>query len=135
MTKEKVCIVVLNWNKLELTKSCLKSISEQSYKNYRVIVVDNGSVDGSKDWLHAQNNIDLISNKKNLGFARAINQGFKRAVDNKSKYIISLNNDTELDPNWLRKLVNFMEQNPGIDFAQGSSMQKEDVTVFDSTGI
>jgi len=135
MDKAKVCIVVLNWNKLKLTKACLKSISEQSFKSYTVIVVDNGSVDGSKNWLRAQNDIDMISNKKNLGFARAINQGFKRAIDNKSKYIISLNNDTELAPNWLEKLVNFMEHNPDIDFAQGSSMQKEDVNVFDSTGI
>lgn len=134
MNNPRVCIVILNWNKLELTKSCLESVQKQTYKNYHVIVVDNGSYDDSVSWL-SNNSIETIINSKNLGFAKAINQGFKKAVDLNYPYVVSLNNDAEIDKNWLKILVNYMENNPKVSFAQGASMQKNSPKKFDSSGI
>jgi GT2 family glycosyltransferase len=135
MSKPKVGVVILNWNRLDLTKTCLHSIAKQTYRPDLIIVVDNGSTDGSLEWLHSNKNIYLISNNKNLGFARAINQGFSSALKQKCSYVVSLNNDTELDKNWLGKMVNYMETTPGVGFAQGASLQQGNKNIYDSTGI
>jgi len=134
MNEPDVAIIILNWNGLALTKSCLKSIAEQSYKNYRIIVIDNGSVDGSQAWLEKQEVI-LIKNRKNKGFARGINKGLKEALELNVKYAVALNNDVVLDKNWLKILVKFMEKNKHVGFAQGASMQFKDRKIYDSTGI
>lgn len=135
MSKPLVCLVILNWNRLDLTKRCLSSVRAQTYSQKKIIIVDNGSVDGSAEWLSSQKDIELIRNTRNLGFARAINQGFSAALGTSGKYVIALNNDTEPSRDWIEKLVSFMEARPEIDFAQGASMQMSSPKYFDSTGI
>lgn len=134
MNNPLVGIVVLNWNRLNLTQECLESINKQSYKNNKIIVIDNGSTDGSIDWLSKQH-ITLIENKRNRGFARAINQGIAQAIDERCDYVVSLNNDAQPDKKWLEILVDYMESHPMVGFAQGSSMQADNTDTFDSTGI
>jgi len=129
-----VGIVILNWNRLDLTKNCLASLAEQSYQDYMVIVIDNGSSDGSVEWLEIQD-LKLIKNPKNLGFARAINQGISEALNDGCKYVVSLNNDTKPAKTWLNELVDYMDNHPLVGFAQGASMQADDKDKFDSTGI
>lgn len=134
MRNPSVGVVILNWNRLDLTQKCLASLDRQAYRNYEIIVIDNGSSDGSVEWLEKQN-LKLIRNSKNLGFARAINQGISRAIDDGCKYVVSLNNDAQPDKDWLKKLVGHMDNHPLTGFAQGASMQAEDKKRFDSTGI
>lgn len=135
MDKPTAVIVILNWNGLELTKKCLASVHRQTFTKYRVIVVDNGSSDGSQAWLEAQDHLILIKNSSNQGFAQAINQGFSKALMLGAEYVVSLNNDVELDRKWLEVLVTYMSNNSSVGFAQGASMQFEERKHFDSTGI
>jgi len=134
MRTPSVRIVILNWNRLDLTKKCLASLSKQTYKDFGVIVIDNGSSDGSTAWLAGQD-IFLIPNPKNLGFAKAINQGISKALEDGCKYVVSLNNDAAPAKDWLKILVEYMDAHPKAGFAQGASMQANEMDKFDSTGI
>lgn len=133
--QHKVGVVILNWNGLEITKRCLESLFKQTYKDFETIVIDNGSSDGSVNWLGRNKEINLIINETNQGFAKAINQGINKAIDDGCSYVVGLNNDTELDKEWLFELINFMDSNPDISLAQGATMQLGDKTLFDSSGI
>lgn len=118
-----------------MTKACIQSLRNQTYNNFTLIVVDNGSTDSSLDWLKTQTDVQLIANQKNLGFARAINQGLSRTIELGCTYAVAVNNDTELDKNWLQTLVNFMETHPETGLAQGATKQLANKIRFDSSGI
>lgn len=108
-----VSIVILNWNGRKLLKNCLTSIKENtSYPNYEIIVVDNGSTDGSQTFIkESYPNINLIENKKNLGFSKANNQGIIAAGGD---FIFLLNNDTQVTKNWLTNLIEVAESDSKI---------------------
>jgi len=97
--------VVVNYNGEKFIARCLESMSRQSYRNFEVVVVDNGSNDGS---LKIVNNfadkleMEVIRNPENLGFAKAANQGIRRAD---SEIIALVNNDAFLDEKWLEEIV------------------------------
>ena len=97
--------VVVNYNGEKFIARCLESISRQSYRNFEVVVVDNGSNDGS---LKIVNNfadkleMEVIRNPENLGFAKAANQGIRRAD---SEIIALVNNDAFLDEKWLEEII------------------------------
>jgi GT2 family glycosyltransferase len=100
-----VTIVVLNWNGLADTKICLQSIRNQSYRHFETIIVDNGSVDGSVDYLSGVADIKFVPLKENLGFTGGHIEGFKHA---NGDYIAILNNDLKLHKDWLREVVETM---------------------------
>lgn len=92
-------IVILTYNQLEYTKLCIESIRKFTPQNsYEIIVVDNGSSDGTVDWLKEQKDIKTIFNKENMGFSKGCNQGIDVSV---GENILLLNNDTIVTPNWL----------------------------------
>jgi GT2 family glycosyltransferase/glycosyltransferase involved in cell wall biosynthesis len=107
----RVSVIVLTYNNLALTQACLSSIERDSdYQNLEVIVVDNLSADGSRDWLqawaaeqspagHARR---LILNDRNAGFAAGNNIGLRAASGD---YLVILNNDTQVTPGWVRTLI------------------------------
>lgn len=98
----KTSIVVLTFNKLDYTKQCIESIRKYTNKDsYELIVVDNNSSDGTKEWLSSQKDIIFINNDKNLGFPKGCNQGIEVA---KGDSILLLNNDTVVTTNWLENL-------------------------------
>lgn len=105
MIKGFCSIIVLTCNQLEYTKKCLNSVRIYTDVPYEIIVVDNGSTDGTVDYLERQNDITLVKNDKNLGFAKGCNQGIKIS---KGEFIVLLNNDTIVTKNWLRNMVDFM---------------------------
>lgn len=110
MKQPLVSVVVLNWNGKDHIEECLSTLFKQSYKNFEVIVVDNGSKDGSNKTIKKKfPKAKLIENNKNLGFCKANNQGIKIS---KGKYVVTLNNDTKLDKDWLNELVKVAEENP-----------------------
>lgn len=111
-----VSIIVLNWNGKDYTKQCIESIAKHTArKKYELIVVDNGSNDGSIEILEKMKNKKLVDtvilNSANIGFSGANNQGMKIA---KGEYIFLLNNDTLLEKNWLEKMVAIAESHPKI---------------------
>jgi GT2 family glycosyltransferase len=101
-----VSIVILTYNQLDKTQSCLDSIHRYTTAPYEVIVVDNHSTDGTpqflQKWKRLSKNHKVILNKKNKGFAGGNNQGIKVA---KGEYVVLLNNDTIVTENWLENLL------------------------------
>ncbi|MFH0852166.1 MAG: glycosyltransferase family 2 protein [bacterium] len=107
----KVFIIVLNWNGLKDTEECIESLKKIDYPDYKIVVVDNGSTDGSDEIIpkkHFQD-VAFIETKSNLGFAGGNNIGIKHALDNGADYILLLNNDTTVEPDFLSKLVKAAE--------------------------
>ena len=108
---KKVSIVILNWNGKDYLKKCLESVKKNTaYPNYEVIVVDNGSVDGSAELLEKMKREGflhkLIKNPENKGFAHGNNQGFSAADGD---YFYMLNNDTLVEKDWLKNAVKVLE--------------------------
>ncbi|MCP2605454.1 glycosyltransferase family 2 protein [Candidatus Aminicenantes bacterium AC-335-O07] len=116
----KISIIILNWNNYEDTKECLESLGKITYPNYEVIVVDNGSTDGSYERLKEEffHHI-FIRNEENFGFAKGNNMGIKYALKKKVNYILLLNNDTVVDKNFLEPLVKEAEKNEKIGIVGG----------------
>lgn len=109
MKEPLVSISILNWNGKEMTVECLESLKKLKYKNYEVIVVDNGSDDGSVEFLKKIPGIKLVTHKENLGFTGGHNAAYKIM---KGKYICLFNNDMVADPMWLTRLVEVLEKDP-----------------------
>jgi len=98
-------IIIPVFNNLALTRQCLESIWENTDVPFEIIVVDNGSNDGTRDYLlplEAAGGLRVIANDTNLGFARASNQGAQAA---QGEYLVFLNNDTIVQPGWLEELA------------------------------
>jgi GT2 family glycosyltransferase len=109
----RVVVVVLNWNGGVDTLECLRSLARLSYANYGVLVVDNGSIDGSVEAVRAAfPETEVILNAGNLGFAGGNNVGLRRALGAGAEYAFLLNNDTVVDPRLLDELVSAAEADP-----------------------
>ena len=108
-----VALVVLSWNGREDTLSCLDSLSRVSYQPLTVIVVDNGSDDGTGDAVReAHPQVDLVRSEENLGFAGGNNLGVRRALELGADHVMLLNNDTTVDPGFIEPLVEELERRP-----------------------
>ncbi len=113
--KPKVHIVLVNWNSWAETSSCLVSLESLQYANWKVIVVDNGSVDDSV-WRIRQRFpwAEVILTGKNLGFPRGSNFGIRQALSEGTDYVWLLNNDALADPLALDGLVAKAESDPKL---------------------
>jgi GT2 family glycosyltransferase len=106
---------VLTWNNYELTRDCLYSVRKLDYSNFEVILVDNGSGDGSPERLAAEfPEVRLIQNDKNLGFPAGNNVAIRDAIQRNPDYFLLLNNDTLVAPDFLSKLVRVTESDQRI---------------------
>ena len=106
----KVNVVILNYNGKDVLKRCLSSVFRLDYPDFEVVVVDNNSKDGSLE--EAKNDFSrttFIKNEENVGFSAGNNVGIKYSLEKQAKYILLLNNDTEVDRKLLSKLVGIME--------------------------
>jgi glycosyltransferase involved in cell wall biosynthesis/radical SAM superfamily enzyme YgiQ (UPF0313 family)/Tfp pilus assembly protein PilF len=98
-------IIIPVFNNLSLTRQCLESIWQNTDVPHEIIVVDNGSTDGTRDYLYrleSEGEVRVISNRANLGFAKASNQGARAA---RGEYLVFLNNDTIVQPGWLSEMA------------------------------
>ena len=106
----KVSVIIVNYNGKKWLKPCLDSLSKQIYKNFEIIVVDNNSNDGSVAYLNKNHpKVITFQSKKNVGFSEGNNNGYKLA---KGQYIILLNNDTIVEDNFIKNLLEAYEENP-----------------------
>ncbi len=128
-----VSIVILNYNGSRHLIECIPSVLRTSYPSFDVVVVDNASSDDSLSTLarFSDNRIRIVESKSNLGFAEGNNLGL---LNTKGTYIVFLNNDTKVEPNWLVELVNVMESDPVIGAAQSKLLLMNRPSHFDSSG-
>jgi len=126
-----VSFVVLSWNTLNDTKAALQSIRNQYYKNYELIVLDNGSTDGSKEYLAQQKDIIFIDLPKNRGFTGGQIEAIKKAS---GEYIALINSDSVIANDWCQILVHSLEKDFAIAVAGGRSYSwNDDEEPFDTT--
>lgn len=130
-----VSVIIVNYNTLDLTRNCLKSIYEQTKDiNFEVIVSDNGSVDGSIEMIRQDfPQVVLIENNANLGFGAANNRGLKIA---RGKYIFYLNSDTILLNNAIKIFYDYWEGSENKDSigALGTNLMDKELNVIHSGG-
>lgn len=111
-----VAVVMLTWNALAFTKRCIADVrAKTDHPAWRLIVIDNGSHDGTVEWLKEQRDITLHLNLKNLGFTKGVNQGI--ALARPDEDVVCINNDIELaDAGWLTELqrVAYAESDIGV---------------------
>lgn len=133
-----VTIVVLNWNGMGDTLECLDSLARVEYPSCSVIVVDNGSTDGSVEaiqaWSAGRRGGVLIRNERNLGFAGGSNVGIRRALEDGTDYILLLNNDTVVTPRFLAELVAVAERDGQIGIVGPKVYEYGNGRVLDSAG-
>lgn len=124
-----------NWNGGDVYEKCLRSLENITYPNWELIVVDNGSTDGTADLsLDHKFNIPsckLIKNKFNVGFAPANNQGYEIS---KGKYLLLLNNDTLVEKDFLNIMVEKMEKEGDLGTLQPKIKMMDDPHYLDNAG-
>jgi GT2 family glycosyltransferase len=128
-------VVVVNWNRRELLESCLESLAEQSVTGFEVILVDNGSTDGSVAATERFRNsskfrLQIIQNPENYGFCRGNNIGIETA---RGELIALLNNDAVADRRWLEELAGAFHD-PGVGMAASKILVYEDPQRIDKVG-
>jgi GT2 family glycosyltransferase/tetratricopeptide (TPR) repeat protein len=128
----KVSVVVPNWNGMKFVGMCLDSLAKLDFEDYEVIVVDNGSRDGSREMIEEQYpHVRLLKLPDNMGFAIACNEGIKAS---RAEYVVLLNNDIEVTSNWLRELYEGMERHPECGMGTTKMMFLDQRDVFYNTG-
>ena len=128
----KLSIIVPNFNGKQFLKICFDSILNQNYSSYEIIIVDNGSSDGSVQYINENYpEFTLIQNKENLGFAAAVNQGIKAS---NADYIFLLNNDVELETDCISNLLKCIEKDKNIFAVSSKMIQYNDRSKMDDAG-
>ncbi len=127
-----ISVVVVNWNRRDLLRACLLSLRAQTQRDFEVIVVDNGSQDGSPAMVLAEfPEVVLIRNTENRGFCAGNNQGIRQAG---GRYVALLNNDAEADPRWLEELVSGLRAAPDVGMGASKILFYESRDVIDKVG-
>ena len=128
----KVSVIVVNWNRRDLLRACLKSLATQTETEFEVIVIDNGSVDGSPEIVeHEYSYVRLIRNRENRGFCAANNQGIQAS---RAEFIALLNNDAEAAPGWLGALLGAFKDRSDFGMAASKILVWEDPGRIDKAG-
>lgn len=106
----KTTVIIPNYNGIKFIENCMTALKADDSCEYRICVVDNGSTDGSREWLEENcPRVQLLALGENTGFCGAVNAGIREA---KTPYVILLNNDTEVVPGFVRGLESCMEKHP-----------------------
>lgn len=127
-----ISIIILNYNGRRYIEDCLGTVFNSIYPNFEVFFVDNASTDDSVELVKKSYPLsNIIVNNRNLHFTEGNNVGMRFA---KGDYIILLNNDTKVDPNWLNELSALMESDPTIGACQCKLLFMDNPTEIDSAG-
>jgi GT2 family glycosyltransferase len=129
----RVCVVIPSWNGLALLKDvCLPSLARQTFRDFSVLVVDNGSSDGSLGYLStAWPAVTVLRVERNRGFAVAVNTGIASCD---SEFTALVNNDVELDAHWLECLVDALERQESAASATGKTLDFHNRAMIGSAG-
>jgi len=127
-----ISVIIVNWNGRHWLETCLPSLQAQTYADFETIIVDNGSTDGTTDWLAEHwPDVNVLPQSENLGFAQANNIGIQAA---KGTCIVTLNNDTLVDAGWLEALLTGLD-GPEVGMVASHIVLWEQPHLIDSMGI
>lgn len=127
-----VSILIVNYNTRSLIRDCLQSLREVAYPSFEVLCVDNGSTDGSATMIGEEfSEVRLFKQSENLGFVGANLLAYREAT---GEYILFLNSDTTVEPNFLSELVDFMEAHPNAGGCEPKILWMKDPSRLDSIG-
>jgi hypothetical protein len=130
-----VSVIILNYNGLTFAEECVRSVLYSNYSNFEVVIVDNGSTDGSYENLSqsfgAIPNVRIVRNSKNLGFAEGNNTGYSKC---EGDIAVFLNVDTVVERGWLTSLVSNMTSDRRVGGAQCRLLDMKNQGIIDSTG-
>jgi GT2 family glycosyltransferase len=126
-----ISVVVVNWNRKELLRACLDSLQRQGEVAFEIIVVDNGSADGSAEMAETEYGVRVIRNRENRGFCAANNQGIAAA---QGDFVALLNNDAEAAEGWLAALHRACSGALDIGMAASKVLVWEDPSRIDKAG-
>ena len=115
---QKVTIVIPNYNGKRLLSNCLKTLERQTEKNFKVLVIDNGSTDASVELTSEILDLEMVALQENRGFCGAVNLGIQMT---KTPFVILLNNDTEVEPDFVKALLDGIKKSGNI-FSCGAQM-------------
>ena len=133
MSSPLISVIIVNFNGERYLGDCLESFSAQTFRDFEVLVVDNGSTDGSLDLIRKDfPMVKLIPLNKNTGFARGNNTGFEASS---SRYIATLNNDTIVDKGWLEALYEAAEADKTIGMVASKILLGRNGREIDSVGV
>lgn len=130
-------IVILSWNNLRLIDFCLAPVLAQSVPPLEIIWVDNGSQDGSVEYLRSHYpKVRIIAEETNWGFAKGNNIGIAKALANSNcRFVAVVNTDARLEPDWAEKILIWAHDHPDAACLQGAVYADEGLTTLDSVGI
>lgn len=127
-----VTVVIPNYNGEKLLPTCLDSLRSQSFRDFSILVVDNGSTDGSLRLLEERyREVTVLRMLRNLGFAAAVNAGIRASA---GELVALLNNDTEADGRWLGELVGALGRRGDISFCASKMLDFTNRSIIDSAG-
>jgi GT2 family glycosyltransferase len=135
MAEPLIYVVILNTNRRDDTLACLASLSESTYHNIKIIVLDNHSIDGSVESIQsAFSDVQIISLNQNLGYAGNNNVGIEEAMKRGADWILVLNEDTILDPYCLAELVQVGESDPSMGIVGPMVYHHDEPNIIQSAG-
>lgn len=128
----KVSVIIPNYNGKKYLKPCLDAMGRQSFRDFEVILVDNGSQDGSQEYTKtAYPWVRLIALKENTGFCGAVNEGIRKSS---SPYVLLLNNDTIAEKDFVEELVSAIEKRPKAFSCQAKLLEMQQPERADDAG-
>ena len=128
----KVTIIIPNYNGKHFMEPCLKSLAEQTCKDFKILVVDNASTDGSVEYMKEEYpEIETLVLEKNYGFSKAVNVGIRHAD---TPYVLLLNNDTTVEPHFVLEMIRAIERSRYICSVSSKMIQMYHPEQIDSAG-
>lgn len=128
----KVTVVIPNYNGKHFLEPCLASLMKQTLGDFKILVVDNASTDGSLEYMKEHYpDIQVLALDKNYGFSHAVNEGIRHS---RTPYVILLNNDTTAEPHYVEEMVKAIEKSPRIFSVSSKMIQMYHPELIDSAG-
>lgn len=128
----RVSVILINWNGKKLISECLDGLRQQIFKDFIIIVVDNGSDDGSVEWIKKQYpEVNIISLDFNSGFCIGNNLALAKM---ETEYAALLNNDAVAFPDWLSEMLTALDKNPEAGFAASKILFYDSPEIIDRAG-
>lgn len=134
----KILVIIPHYNKLILLKECLFHLEQQSYNNFDILIVDNGSSDGSAEYIHkickSDSRYHHIMLNENTGFAYAVNRGFEYSINNNYSYSLLLNNDAYVENDFVKELSFTIKSKKNVFAVSAMMINYHNKDLIDSFG-